>query len=178
MRDPILSKYALLPGFPFDDWADEITSFHALLSFWSDIFKADVTGAESEFHPMLEIKQQAEGPVFAVISRDGWKGFRVTHVSQSRGKTDSGFFVTGRIGANFETLPGAFILDVATDLAEQRICVIRTLLQQQLNGPERSLIVRDEELDAVITAHPELFPSMVETTRAFRTKLLNKDEDR
>jgi hypothetical protein len=177
MRDPIFLKYVRHPGYPFDDWPDEITSFHALISFWSEVFRAEVIGADEHFVPMHELEQDPEGPIFAVVSRDGRRGFRVKHASQALGASHSGFFVTSHLGSDFEPQPDAFTLDVETDFQEQRIEVIRSLMREQLNGEPRSMEVRNEQLDAVIEAHPHLFPAMVRTTRASREKQRLEEPD-
>ncbi len=177
MRDPLFVKYLHHPGYPFDDWADEITSFHALISFWSEVFRAEVLEADADFIPMCDIRQDPEEPVFAVVSRDGRRGFRVKHTSQTQGATHSGFFVTSHLGSDFKPLPDAFTLDIETDFHEQRIEVIRSLMREQLNGDQRSLEARNDALDAIIEAHPDLFPAMIRTTRANREKQRHEEPD-
>lgn len=177
MSTPIFLKYVRHPGYPFDDWPDDIASFHALLSFWSEVFRADVIGAAEDFVPMYEIEQNPDGPIFAVVSRDGRRGFRVTHVSQALGPSHSGFFVGNRLGPDYQPLDDAVTLEVGTDFYENRIEAIRSLMREQLNGKPRSLDVRNDEIDSFIEAHADLFPAMVRSTRANREKRRQEEPD-
>ena len=177
MNDAIFAKYSALPGFPFDDWLENLTSFSALRAFWAEVFAAEIGEESKQFLALRKIEQDIDSPIFDVVSKNGHRGFRVMHTQSSNAAEDSGFFLNVRYGSDCSAIADSFTLDVGTDLSAPRIAVIRSLLRLQFNGEPRSLETRNEEIDALILKYADLFPAMVKTTRAYRAEQERLEEE-
>lgn len=182
MNDAIFAKYSALPGFPFDDWLENLQSFSALRAFWAEVFAADMQEENEQFIVLPPIalrlmEQDIDNTIFYAISKDERRGFRVRHAQSSQAAEYGGFLLGVRYGSDGSAIADSFTLDVGTDFSAPRIAVIRSLLRLQFNGESRSFETRNAEIDALILKHADLFPAMVKTTRAYREEQEKLEEE-